>query len=107
MFPRAKCSTEQGEGKRLEKKLLPLCRIGERGAKETARETLRAIESLASQWKDAIYVKQGDMKPTSCILGIKLILHLCDLGLRERYRILQNTQLKENISVLLVVLSTQ
>lgn len=85
--------------------MLPLCRKGERGAKETARETLRAIESLASQWKDAIYVKQGDVKPTSCILGIKLILHLCDLGLRERYRILQNTQSKENISVLLVVLS--
>lgn len=60
-----------------------------------ARDTLRAIESLASQWKEAIYVKQGDMKPTSYILGIKLILHLCDLGLRERYRILQNTQLKK------------
>lgn len=62
-----------------------------------ARETLRAIESLASQWKDAIYVKQGDIKPTSCILGIKLILHLCDLGLKERYRTLQNTQMKEYI----------
>jgi hypothetical protein len=65
-------STEQGEGKRLERKLLSLCSVDWKCTGDL-RETLGAIRSLTSHREECnLGGWRGNIKPTNYILGVNV-----------------------------------